>query len=48
MLILAAFIVALIWLILDLANAGTWSWLLPLALTLIAGHLAFGDRLWRP
>lgn len=49
MLALVAFIVALLWLILDVMNVGAWSWLLPLVLTLICAHFAFGDRIsgWR-
>ncbi len=47
MLMLAAFVVALLWLILDLLDVGTWSWLLPLVLTLMAAHFAFGDRIRR-
>ena len=44
---LAAFIVAVLWLILVALNVATWAWLLPLVLALLAAHFAFGDRVWR-
>lgn len=47
MLALAAFVVAVIWLILVVLHVGAFAWLLPLVLALIAAHLAFGDRIRR-
>lgn len=47
MLALAAFVVALAWIILVVVHGPVFAWLLPLVLLLVAAHLAFGDRIRR-